>query len=118
MNEQVKQIVEKLTEKSRKGGVIWKGDYGKFGVFLPAGAIFIDEDEDSYLDTTYSICININRGECIYRKVVSEKKDKACFDLLRDLYWSVRDAYYNVGQVYENMLRGIENSDIIGGKTN
>jgi hypothetical protein len=116
MDEQVKQIVEKLTEKSLRGGVIWKKIDSEFGVSISAGVIFIDEDEDSYLDTTYNIYINNDKKECIYRKVVSEKKDKECFDLLRKLYYSARAAHYGARQLYERILNEIKSTDTTGRK--
>jgi hypothetical protein len=116
MDKQVKQIVEKLTEKSLKGGVIWKKINSEFGVRISAGVIFIDEDEDSCLDTTYNIYINNDRNECIYRKIVSERKDKECFDLLQKLYYSARAAHYGARQLYEKILNEIKSIDTIGRK--
>ncbi|MDR1340002.1 MAG: hypothetical protein LBK58_08135 [Prevotellaceae bacterium] len=116
MNEQVKQIVEKLTEKSRKGGAIWRKNNSEFDIILPSGVIFIEEDEDGHLNTTYGLYINNNKDECIYRHIVSEKKDRECFDLLRKLYYSARTAHYNAGQLYESMLKKIESADTIGRK--
>jgi hypothetical protein len=115
MDERVKQIVEKLTEKSLKGGVIWKKISNKiFYINLPAGSIHIFEEAGSILNTYYEIDIYDSEGSHIYNKVAREQKNKECFKLLRGLYWNAVASYYNAGELYEKMLIEIKKADTIG----
>jgi hypothetical protein len=113
MNKQVKQIVEALIEKSRKGGVIWENmDNVIFRVTLTSGSVSISEI--GYIDSYYDIEISDNENNLPYRETANEWKDEKDFNLLQELHRIAGIESRNARQLFKDILKEIENTDTIG----
>jgi hypothetical protein len=110
MDEKVKQMVEEIIEKSRKGGVIWKSTFDlRFRVDFPVGYIVISHEIS--IHGVYEIEVCKDDGLYIFHKFVKED-EKADFGLMRELYKVASAKRHNSETVLENMLKNIKSNYI------
>jgi hypothetical protein len=105
MNAKLKELVEKLIEKSREGKAIWERMSGGLKLSLSSCTVFIrcvDDDESDI-----SIEVRDKKGNEVGRFRSNQ---------LRELYCSARGTLYNPEESYKLLMEEINNNDIIGGK--
>jgi hypothetical protein len=118
MDEQVKTIVEKLIEKTKRKGAIWqKNSGGDFDILFSGGTINVSliYNDGDWDNGYYSMTIYNSRHERLcYYNTEGEQKDSEDFVLLENLYNNARGAYYKAEETYKSILDEIRNKNVVG----